>query len=136
MTRHHQDLELLISRCSVENHSFIVPWGEFGPTLEDVVSLTSLHLCGIVKAMGMVLEEGDEDKLQQLTFAMASFMTPVKSTNSSWIRYFEEGEGSQCALVLGTLFSYLLIFVCFARGPEDWLSNYVFLRKFNFLTGR
>lgn len=30
------NLEFLISRWSVESHTFIAVWGEFGPTLEDV----------------------------------------------------------------------------------------------------
>lgn len=40
--RDPKDLEFLLSRWSTEIHSFIAAWGEFGPTLEDVVMLTSL----------------------------------------------------------------------------------------------
>lgn len=39
-------MEFLISRWSIESHTFIVAWGEFCPTLEDAVVLIGLSLFG------------------------------------------------------------------------------------------
>lgn len=39
-----EDLEFLISRWTVESHTFIEAWGQFCPTLEDVIVLTGLSL--------------------------------------------------------------------------------------------
>lgn len=36
VTRHHQDLELLASRWSIESYAFIAVRREFTPTLKDV----------------------------------------------------------------------------------------------------
>lgn len=44
MVRSHVDLEFLISLWSMETHTFVVSWGEFTPTLEDVVVLFHLPL--------------------------------------------------------------------------------------------
>lgn len=41
-----KDLEFLLSRWRTEIHSFFTLWGEFGPTLEDVMMLTSLPTFG------------------------------------------------------------------------------------------
>lgn len=42
INRIREDLEFLITRWSTESHTFIVVWGEFCLTLEDVVALTGL----------------------------------------------------------------------------------------------
>lgn len=47
------DLEFLISRWSIESHTFIAAWGEFGLTLEDVVVLAGLPVCGDSRAIVM-----------------------------------------------------------------------------------
>lgn len=44
--RNSEDLEFLVSRWSTEMHTLVATWGEFGPTLEDVVALTSLPMFG------------------------------------------------------------------------------------------
>lgn len=80
LTRHHHDLEFLVSCWSVESHTFIALWGEFGPTLEDVMNLSTLHFFGDVHDMGMLFGEGDVDKLQQLTFAIEASKVSSKST--------------------------------------------------------
>lgn len=41
--RNSNDLELLLSRWSIETHSFFTSSGELGLTLEDEMMLTSLH---------------------------------------------------------------------------------------------
>lgn len=46
INRSPMDLEFLISRWSVESHTFVTAWGEFYPTLEDVAMLTGLPLLG------------------------------------------------------------------------------------------
>lgn len=43
--RNHSDLGHLISSWS-KTHTFVVPWGEFTPTLEDVVVITRLRIFG------------------------------------------------------------------------------------------
>lgn len=82
------DLEILISRCSVESHTFGAAWGEFVLILEDVLNNMALPLYGETNAMGSMFMAEDEDNLRQLTEA-SSFSI---SLYSSWINYFDEGE--------------------------------------------
>lgn len=69
INRSPMDLEFFISRWSIESHTFVTSWGEFCPTLEDVVVLTGLPLFGEAKTIttpgsfGAVLSEEDEVKL-------------------------------------------------------------------------
>lgn len=51
------DLEFLISRWSVESHTFVAAWGEFGPTLEDVIVPTGL---AILTNQGLLLLLGSQ----------------------------------------------------------------------------
>lgn len=37
----------------MEFHAFLAAWGEFGPTLEDVIVLTGLTIFGDSKAIAM-----------------------------------------------------------------------------------
>lgn len=37
-------MECLISRWSTDSHTLVVAWGEVGPTLENVCTLTALPL--------------------------------------------------------------------------------------------
>lgn len=53
----------LMSRWSMESHSFIAVWEKFGPTLEDVFNLMALPLYGEVNTIGLILEEEEEDNL-------------------------------------------------------------------------
>lgn len=39
-----ENMEFIMSRWSIESHAFIVAWGEFCLTLEDVVILTGLSI--------------------------------------------------------------------------------------------
>lgn len=53
-----------VSRWSTESHTFNASrGGEFGPTLEDVVSQTMLPMYREINAMDRVLEEDDEEIL-------------------------------------------------------------------------
>lgn len=69
-TRQHHDLELVVSQWSSETHTFIVTWGEFPPTLEEVSRLTLLPVLGETNSIGIVLEEVDQVKVKYLTTAM------------------------------------------------------------------
>lgn len=44
--RNSEDLKFLMSRWSTKMHTFVTAWGEFAPTLEDVVALTLLPVFG------------------------------------------------------------------------------------------
>lgn len=57
ITRTHGDLEFLVSRWSMESHTFVVAWGEFTPTVEDVLNI----FYGKTKAMGPMLVREDQD---------------------------------------------------------------------------
>lgn len=47
-------MEFLISSWSIEARTFIVAWGDFGPTLEDVVALICLPMFEEVKALNFL----------------------------------------------------------------------------------
>lgn len=51
VTKHHQDLEFLISCWSVKSLTFV-------GALEDVMNITALPLYAMTKAMGMVFRRG------------------------------------------------------------------------------
>lgn len=53
-----------------------------------------LQMFGDVNAMGMVLEGQHEVKLPYLTFTMTVLKMYGKSTYTTWIRLFEERDGS------------------------------------------
>lgn len=57
---------------------------------------------------------------------MASSKTSKKSTYASWIRYFDEGEGNQGALVLDVLLSYWLSWFVLPIRLEDDLNSSLF----------
>lgn len=54
------DLKILMSSLSVDTHTFNTAWREFGPTLEDVIMLSSLSLFG--EAQVAILTEGETRK--------------------------------------------------------------------------
>lgn len=43
---------------------FIAVWGQFGPTLEDVLHIMALSMYSETNGMGLILEREDNDKLQ------------------------------------------------------------------------
>lgn len=75
---------------------FVVAWGEFELTLEDILNLMGLSLYGDNNSISVSFKEGDEDKLQRLiTYIDHSKTTSSsKSIYASWIRHFDEGDGS------------------------------------------
>lgn len=44
INRSPEDMEFLISRWSIKSRTFITVWGEFCPTLEDVVVFLSVFI--------------------------------------------------------------------------------------------
>lgn len=54
-------LEFLISRWSIETHTFVTSWGDFGLSLEDMPMLTSLSLFGEAYASSFY-PDGEEKK--------------------------------------------------------------------------
>lgn len=52
-------------------------------------------------------------------------MPSTKSSYSSWIRYFDEGEGRNIGLTLEALLVYWLSWFIFLSGSEDSLNGYV-----------
>lgn len=53
LCRQHSDLEVLISKWSIDTHTFITSWGEFIPTLKDMLQMRHLSLFGEANAMGL-----------------------------------------------------------------------------------
>lgn len=58
--REPTSLEYLISRCSIDTHTFVTAWREFGPTLKDVAVLTSLPVVGEDRVAYLKLPEGED----------------------------------------------------------------------------
>lgn len=122
MTRSHADLELLVSRLSMETHIFTY-WEEFTPTLEDVLVMFYLPIFGDEGATGLILFEEEERKAQLLTTA---FTVTNKSTSTSWISYFWEGERWRKGVTLEAFLSYWLSRLILSNRPEDDINAYVF----------
>lgn len=123
MTRHHQDLEFLSSRWSVESPRLLPRGGVW----THVVNLTMKSLYGERNAIGIVNGEKDEANFQLLTYAMTTSKTSSNSNYASLLRYFNERDGSQSVLMLKALLSYWLSCFVHPRRLEDGLNNYAFL---------
>lgn len=54
--RRYNDLDILISRWSIESHTIMAAWGEFGPNLDDSV------VDDIVNIWGHQLNGGDFER--------------------------------------------------------------------------
>lgn len=52
LDRRHNNLESFISTWSIESHTFMVAYGEFGPILEGATAWTMLLIYGDANAMG------------------------------------------------------------------------------------
>lgn len=57
ITKSYADLKFLISHLSVEMHTFIVSWGEFNLTLEDLAVMFRMSVLADHSATGIVLIE-------------------------------------------------------------------------------
>lgn len=73
-------------------HTFVTSLGEFTPTLEDVSMMFRLPIFVDKGATGLVLSEEEERRLQ---LPIAALGVINKSTCTSWVRYFREGEGQR-----------------------------------------
>lgn len=83
----HANLKLLFSRWSVETHAFIVSWGEFTSTLEDVAVMLHLPLLSDNWATDIALSGED-------TAAVECCRQGVKEIKVRLLdRYFRVGEG-------------------------------------------
>lgn len=60
------DLEILMSLLSTEIHTFVVSWGEFSSSLEDVTILTSLSLFSKAYATEQTLSGEDQKRVEFL----------------------------------------------------------------------
>lgn len=69
--------------------------------------------------MGSTLVGEDKDKLQQLTEATSS----TKSSYASWLRYFNEGDGTRSGLIVETFLANWLSWFIFPSGPEDGMND-------------
>lgn len=63
VTKSHGDLELLVSRCSIEKHTFVTSWGVFILTPEDILLMFHLPLFADEDAMSIVLYGVEEKRL-------------------------------------------------------------------------
>lgn len=87
------DLAFLISRWSSYSHTFVAAWGEFCPSLEGVVKLTSLPMFGTYHVVDALDDEG-EKLVEDLHDAMSrAKYTSNKGTYPSWLKYFKDGAG-------------------------------------------
>lgn len=56
-------------------------------------AVTSLPMFSDTHATGMILDEGDKEKLKVLNKTYSESKTSNKGTYASWLRYFEIGRG-------------------------------------------
>lgn len=64
-SRHNFDLEGFLPKWSMQAPTSTATWGEFTPTLQDVLSLTHLPLFREVDATGIKLEGEDHGRGSQ-----------------------------------------------------------------------
>ncbi|XP_060974383.1 uncharacterized protein LOC133039489 [Cannabis sativa] len=108
-------LNQLVSCWCPTTHTFLVNWGEFSVTLEDVYALLLLPICGITSAIEP-LSKDEKDLLSALTEASNDF----KKNNATcdmheWITHFHRGNG----------YSLVELAACITL----WLSRCVFPSK-------
>lgn len=64
-------------------------FAEFGPFREDFSALTMLPLYGDAHAIGVVLSEEDNEKLDYMNEPLFASRSSEKATYASWIPYFD-----------------------------------------------
>lgn len=84
ITRSHADLEFLISRWSMETHTFFISWGEFTSTLEDVSVMFRLPVLADTGTMALALSNREKEKAKILN---AALRLSSKSIYTSRARY-------------------------------------------------
>lgn len=80
-------------------------WGQFTPTLIDVVRLAMMPIFEEASIVGAVLEEESGVKLRYLTFLMTASRTSRKSTYVTWLS-FDERDGNKSGYVVETFLTY------------------------------
>lgn len=83
---------------SVETYTFVAAWGEFGPPLEDVAMLTSLPMFGEAHAASLYPDYIDKKRIKALQTTLSKTKYSInKATYLLWVKYFDEGDGMNCA---------------------------------------
>lgn len=100
------DLSFLVSRWSSHSHTFVAAWGEFSPSLEDVVVLVGLPIFGVYHVVDCLNDEGERmlGFLHDVT-ARAKY-TSNKLTYLSWMNFFLKGQGRNAEYQLAGFFAY------------------------------
>ncbi|KAF4395841.1 hypothetical protein F8388_018115 [Cannabis sativa] len=111
-------LDQLVSYWSKATHTFIVNWGEFTITLEDVYALLLLPICGTTSLVSP-LSNDEQSLLSSSTLAVEDlkkrYMKKKQYDLLDWVRYFHQ-EDSQHLVELASCISL-------------WLSRYIFPSK-------
>lgn len=127
--RNSKDLEFLVLRWSIETHTFVASWGEFGPTLEDVVALMSLPLFGDAQVTHFKFMDKDSkvrhDALTQF-LQKTKYRASKKSTYLTWASYFVDGAGRDNPFQPQAFLAYWLSYFVFPGPPEDGVHSSVF----------
>lgn len=127
--RSSEDFEFLMLRWSIETHTFVASWGEFGPTLEDVVALTLLPLFGDAQVAHFKLTDKDSkvrhDALTQF-LQKTKYGASKKSTYLTWASYFVDGAGKDSPFQLEAFLAYWLSYFVFPGPPKDGVHSSVF----------
>ncbi|KAF4357139.1 hypothetical protein F8388_002344 [Cannabis sativa] len=108
-------LNQLVSCWCPTTHTFLVNWGEFSVTLEDVYALLLLPICGITSAIEP-LSKDEKELLSALTEASNDFKKNDATCDMhEWITHFHRGN----------VYSLVELAACITL----WLSRYVFPSK-------
>ncbi|KAF4395843.1 hypothetical protein F8388_018117 [Cannabis sativa] len=111
-------LDQLVSYWSKATHTFIVNWGEFTITLEDVYALLLLPICGTTSLVSP-LSNDEQSLLSSLPIVVEDlkkrYMKKKQYDLLDWVRYFHQ-EDSQDLVELASCISL-------------WLSRYIFPSK-------
>ncbi|XP_021826614.1 uncharacterized protein LOC110767396 isoform X2 [Prunus avium] len=121
----HLEVQLLrhvIRRWSSETHTFICSWGEFTPTLEDVVNILHLPIVGNQDPFNIILDAKDKERLEILK---KGAMSRQSLRFSSWVKHFgDKDEGHSCSL--HALVSLWLGKFVFCDFSSDYMHERVF----------
>ncbi|XP_024190029.1 uncharacterized protein LOC112193995 [Rosa chinensis] len=84
INRDVESLRHVVRRWNPHTHTFVYEWGEFTPTLEDVLNIMRLPITGSVNPLGF---DFDSEKLQVLVEG-ASSIKGSKRRFSNWVKHF------------------------------------------------
>lgn len=102
--KNNTNIDLMVSRWNKDTHTFVFPWGDGGPTLQDSIVLMWLSMRGVVTFDPSNLSSADARLVDRLRRAYTEagkygsrldregrVQTPPKSGKTSWgswLRYF------------------------------------------------